>query len=81
MKKESRLKSIIKAVTWRIIATGTTFLLAYFVFSSGDCTDVIEKSSLVAGLELIIKLVFYYLHERIWQRVKNGVFQTIPDSK
>ncbi len=81
MKKESRLKSIIKAVTWRIIATGTTFLLAYLVFSSSDCEDVLQKSSLVAGLELVIKLVLYYLHERIWQRVKKRDFQIIPDSK
>ncbi len=81
MKKESRFKSIIKALTWRFIASGTTFLLAFLVFSSSNCEDVFKKSSLVAGLELVIKLVLYYFHERIWQRVKTKGFQTIPDSK
>ena len=70
--KESRLRSILKAVTWRLIATGTTFTLAYLVFSNSDCEDVMEKSTFVAGLELMIKLVIYYLHERAWQMAPTG---------
>ena len=65
--KESHLRSILKAVTWRILATATTFLLAYLVFK--DTPNALEKSSIVAGLEMILKLLFYYLHERIWQNI------------
>jgi uncharacterized membrane protein len=72
MEKESKLRSILKAVTWRMIATGTTFTLAYFIFSGTGCEDVLQKSSIVAGLELIIKLVVYYLHERAWQAIPRG---------
>ena len=76
IEKESRLRSIMKAVTWRLIATGTTFILAFTIFRGTGCDDVLEKSSLVAGLELVIKLVIYYLHERVWlmipqERVKR----------
>lgn len=78
--KESKWRSVLKAITWRIIATGTTFTLAYLVFRESGCEDVLQKSTLVAGLELCLKLVIYYLHERAWQRVPEGavrkIFQT-----
>ena len=80
MKKESRKVSILKAITWRIIATGTTFLLAYFIFSSSDCENVMEKSTIVAGLELIIKIILYYGHERIWQKANMKYFQVVSNN-
>ena len=64
--------ALLKAISWRLIATGTTFTLAYTIFSQTDCEGVLEKSSLVAGLELVIKLVIYYLHERAWQMAPRG---------
>ena len=70
--KESKLRSILKAITWRIIATGTTFILAYTIFSGSGCEDALRKSTLVAGLEMVIKLIIYYLHERAWQAVPRG---------
>lgn len=73
--KESRLRSFLKALTWRLIATGTTFSLAFLVFSNTGCDDVLEKSSIVAGLELVIKLVIYYLHERAWQMAPRGTIR------
>lgn len=77
IRRESHLRSILKAITWRLIATLTTFLLAYLVFSNSDCEDVLEKSSIVAGLELVIKLVIYYLHERAWQMAPRGTVRKI----
>lgn len=79
MEKESKLRSILKAATWRLIATGTTFTLAYFIFSGTGCEDVLQKSTIVAGLELVIKLVIYYLHERAWQMVPRGTIRHIFD--
>lgn len=75
MQKESKLRSILKAITWRVIATGTTFTLAYAIFSGSGCEDALQKSSLVAGLELVIKLVIYYFHERIWQSIPLGTIR------
>ena len=72
MEKESKTRSVLKAITWRIIATGTTFILAYTIFSGTGCDGVLQKSTLVAGLELVIKLIVYYLHERVWQNVPRG---------
>ena len=79
MEKESKLRSILKSITWRMIATGTTFILAFFVFSGTGCDDVLQKSSIVARLELVIKLAIYYLHERAWQMVPRGTVRHVFD--
>ncbi|RLD24277.1 MAG: hypothetical protein DRI71_03065 [Bacteroidetes bacterium] len=54
-------------MSWRILATLTTTVLVY-VFTN-DFTIAIE----VGGLEAIVKLLFYYFHERVWSTVKWGV--------
>ena len=58
---ESHLRSVTKAFTWRIIATLTTATIAYFV------TGQIEIAILIGGIEFVVKIVVYYLHERVWQ--------------
>lgn len=68
--KESKARSFLKAVSWRIIATTTTFFLALFIFQ--DDEKAIEKSTIVASLELVIKFALYYLHERGWQKLPIG---------
>ena len=77
--KESRLRSILKAITWRLIATLTTFTLALLVFQ--DHPDALEKSTLVAGLELFLKLLFYYWHERAWQNAPRGSIRNVFKKK
>ena len=64
MKKESRYRSIIKALSWRMIATLTTVLIAFVV------TRDTSISLKIGFFEFIIKLILYYLHERLWLRVK-----------
>lgn len=61
--KDSRIRSIIKALTWRVIATGTTMSLVYI--GTGD----IELMAHVGIADVIIKLFFYYVHERAWGRI------------
>ncbi len=77
--RESRLRSILKTISWRIIATTTTFCLTLLVFH--DDKNAIEKSSIAAGLELVIKLGLYYLHERGWQMVPRGQIRKITHLK
>jgi Predicted membrane protein len=77
MTKESRTRSILKAISWRVIASATTFTLAYLIFSNSECDDVLEKSSMVAITESILKLVIYYFHERVWQMAPRGSVRKI----
>jgi uncharacterized membrane protein len=61
--KDSRIRSVLKALSWRVIATGTTMILVYI--ATGD----IELMAHIGMADVIIKLFFYYVHERAWGRV------------
>lgn len=67
--RRSRIRHIVKAITWRIIASLTTFLLAFFFFQHDPNAG--EKATYVAVIESVVKLIFYYYHERIWFKVKK----------
>lgn len=60
----ARRRHIAKTITWRIVATGTTFLLTLLFFK--EDANATEKAANVAGLEAFFKMVLYYYHERVW---------------
>jgi uncharacterized membrane protein len=63
---ESNSRSLAKAVSYRVLgSTGTA--LVVFVFSGN------MPLSLGAGaLDMGVKVVLYYLHERIWNHIPYG---------
>lgn len=69
--KESRMRSILKGLTWRILATTTTGIIAYYV------TGSIKPALAIGGVEFVTKFFIYYLHERAWQVVPRGSFKKI----
>lgn len=73
--KESRLRSLLKGLTWRVVASGTIIAIAYF--TTGDMDTALK----IGAIEFIIKLVLYYLHERIWQLVPRGSVRQIVGIK
>lgn len=73
--KESHIRSILKTISWRIIATTTTVTIAYFIF--GDITNALK----VGGIEFFAKMVIYYLHERAWQAVPYGTIRKMLGKK
>ena len=60
---ETRKRSILKTISWKIIATGITFNVVYF--QTGD----LDASLKTSGIVLAIGIVAYYLHERGWNSV------------
>ena len=62
----TKKRSLAKTLTWRIIATIDTFIIAWLFTSDG----VIAAS--IAGLEVVTKLILYYLHERGWSSLECG---------
>lgn len=64
--REFRTRSIVKALTWRFIATSTTMALAYA--ATGD----LKIAGAIGVADVIIKLFFYYVHERAWGHVEWG---------
>ncbi|MDA0766533.1 MAG: DUF2061 domain-containing protein [Verrucomicrobia bacterium] len=69
--RESNVRSLLKAVSWRLIATGTTILIAWLVY--GD----IKPALAIGGLEFLAKFAIYYLHERMWQVIPHGTFPRV----
>lgn len=66
MNKENHKRTIVKTITWRMLATITTFTLV-LIF-----TGNIELSLSVGFLEVFSKLFIYYLHERAWNKIAWG---------
>lgn len=60
MVADSRVKSLIKAVSWRIFGTLAT-MFAVFIF-----THEWSTSFYVGALEMLSKIVLFYCHERLW---------------
>lgn len=70
---ESRKRHIAKTITWRIVGTMDTMLLAWII--SGD-----PLIGLKVGLtEVVTKMLLYYFHERVWYRINYGLPQRQSD--
>ena len=63
MMENSKKKHILKTISWRLLATFTTIILAWVI--SGD--PMIGLA--VGGWEFFLKMILYYLHERAWYKV------------
>lgn len=64
--KESHTRTIVKSVSWRIVATLTTATIVYIFTRKWDLT--LE----ITFFEVLCKIIFYYFHERIWNRIHWG---------
>ncbi len=63
---ENRVRSVLKAISWRIIATLVTILLV--VAFSRD----LALGTIVGVTKFIVKTIIYYLHERVWNLIEFG---------
>lgn len=57
-----------KTISWRVVASTDTFLLGLAVLTLTDFSAA-GIAGAIAGLEIVTKMVLYYVHERVWQRV------------
>ena len=73
--KESHLRSVIKGITWRVIASSAIFVITYFT------TGEINTAVAVASIEVPVKFILYYLHERGWQMIPRGSIRKIFNFK
>lgn len=63
---ETHLRSIAKAVSWRIGGTIVTFTVTWLV--SGQ----IDLAAKIGLLDTLIKVGAFYGHERLWHRIGFG---------
>jgi uncharacterized membrane protein len=63
---ETHARSVLKAVSWRTMGTLDTFAISWFM------TGKVVIAGSIAGLEVITKIAWYYLHERVWAAISWG---------
>jgi len=66
MYKETNIRSIVKGITWRAVATGTTMSIVYVFFGN------LELAVATGLLETVAKVGLYWGHEKVWQRIRWG---------
>ena len=63
---EAHSRSLLKAVSWRILGSIDTFVISYFV------TGRLVFAASIASVETFTKICLYYFHEQAWARVPWG---------
>lgn len=70
--KDSHIRSLLKGISWRITGTIDTILLSWII--TGEF-----KFAITIGLtEVITKIILYYFHERIWEKINYGKKKVLP---
>jgi adenylylsulfate kinase len=66
MYKETNKRSIVKGITWRVVATTTTIAIVYFFF------DRLDLAIAAGMIETVLKVGLYWVHERAWFKIRWG---------
>jgi uncharacterized membrane protein len=63
---ETNIRSIAKAVSYRILGSAVTGIIVFVLTGKGTL-------SLSAGaLDIVLKIGAYFVHERVWDRIEFG---------
>jgi uncharacterized membrane protein len=59
-------RSLLKAVSWRIMGTLDTILISFLL------TRQVKLALSIGCVELFTKIVWFYFHERVWNKISLG---------
>ncbi len=65
---DNQKRTILKTISFRIVASLLTVIIVYIF------TKELIISFGVGIVEAISKMIFYYIHERIWDKIDWGKF-------
>ena len=63
---DAGIRSLAKAISWRMTGTIDTFLVSWFV------TGTLSLATGIAFTEIFTKVGLFWFHERIWNKIKWG---------
>jgi len=63
---EKAMRSIVKAISWRIVGTIDTILISWII------TGKIALALSIGLVEVVTKMLLYFFHERVWNLIKWG---------
>lgn len=58
-------RHILKTISWRVVGTIDTMLLSWFITGSW------KIGMTIGGVEVMTKMVLYFLHERAWYKLSK----------
>ena len=64
--QDSPVRSLAKAISWRVTGSLDTIMLAWFF------TSEITVAFSIGLTEVVTRVVLYYFHERVWTSVSPG---------
>ena len=60
-------RSVAKTISWRTVGTLDTIIISYFI------TGNLVMAASIGSIEVITKMILYYFHERVWNKLKFGI--------
>jgi uncharacterized membrane protein len=66
---ETNARSIAKAISWRITGSVDTFIISWLL------TGYVGLAGSIAVVEIVTKIFYYWIHERVWAKIKWGKFK------
>ncbi len=63
---ESRVRSVTKSMSWRLVATVVTLGVSFFWLND------IKDAAAFVGVAMTVKILVYYVHERGWNALDWG---------
>jgi len=63
---DTKIRSLVKGILWRVIAIIMTLVICYMF------TGNISASLGITTVGAITSFIAYYIHERIWNKIKWG---------
>jgi uncharacterized membrane protein len=63
VKSSALSRRLVKTLSWRLVGSGSTFIIAYVV------TGQAVISSGIAIAQMIANTILYYIHELAWDRL------------
>jgi uncharacterized membrane protein len=64
--KESTSRSVVKTISWRVTVSIISFVISYWL------TGSLELAGMLMASKVIVNSVWYFVHERIWNKIQFG---------
>ena len=61
---ESRIRSLVKSITWRIICIAVSVVTAFLI------TSRLDVAAAIGTIYNAVTMVLYYFHERAWNKIQ-----------
>ena len=75
--KKQQVRHIIKTISWRLVGAIDTILLVFIVYFlvKGSTEGAAKLALSMFSIEIVTKIILYYIHERVWFASNYGVIK------